>query len=144
MGVPASGNAVGAGPAGPDSTVPDAPAGPAPLAEDAIAGTLTIAADLASEIAPGAMVFVIARKPSGPPVAAARFAPTFPLEFRIGKDNMMFQGQDFAGSYDIEARIAQSGTAGPAQSGDIEGTPEGNPIAVGSSGVPIALDRVVP
>ena len=118
--------------------------GPTEAAEaGAISGTLRLAPELDAQVSPGAAVYIIARKPSGPPVAAARFEPEFPLQFQIGKDHMMFEGAEFAGDFDLVARIAQKGTAGGAEPGDIEGKAAGNPVAVGSSSVEIVLDTVI-
>ena len=77
-------------------------------------------------------------------MAATRLEAKFPLQYRIGAENMMFQGNEFAGAFDIIARISQRGTAGMAEAGDIEGRPtSGNPTAVGTTGADIVLDTVV-
>ncbi|MCA9728300.1 MAG: hypothetical protein KC729_11495, partial [Candidatus Eisenbacteria bacterium] len=109
-----------------------------------ITGEIQIKPELVSQIHEHAVLFIIARKAGGPPVAARKIEnPTFPLRFFIGQESVMMQGQSMEGKIDLSARIAQHGAAGPAQPGDISGACPDNPISVGNSSVfSIVLDTV--
>ncbi len=115
---------------------------PTPAAPDAISGTVTVAADLQIHVPDDAVLFVIARKSAGPPFAVLRIAqPRFPQPFRIGPENVMMAGTPFEGAVHIAARLSRSGTAGPAQPGDLEGE-LAKPVPVGSGNVTVTLTQV--
>jgi len=122
-----------------------APGTSRPLAStDAIVGTVTLAQSVTPPAIEGAVLFVIARKTAGAPLAVARIPePRFPQPFRIGSDNVMMAGAPLEGAIHLSARLSRSGSAGPAQPGDLEGDlPE--PVAVGSAGVVLVLSRAHP
>lgn len=99
-----------------------------------ITGEIQLEAGFADKIEPGAVLYIIARKPGGPPVAARRIDhPTFPVRFFLGQESIMFQGQSLEGQIDLSARIAQRGVAGPAEPGDLSGQCPDNPITIGNS-----------
>ncbi|MCA9756349.1 MAG: hypothetical protein KDA27_11155 [Candidatus Eisenbacteria bacterium] len=104
----------------------------APVAGASIHGEVKIAPELASKIGPNAALFVFARRPGGGPVAATRIgSPEFPVHYTLTGQNVMFSDEGLSGELDIVARISQSGTAGPANPGDLSGAAPGNPVTVG-------------
>ena len=108
----------------------------------AISGTLAIAPDLAGRIRDTAVVFIIARRASGPPFAVKRIAPPrFPLAFRIGPEDVMMAGEAFDGEVRVSARVSQTGTAGPPQPGDLEGE-HGAAVRIGARNVDVVIARV--
>jgi cytochrome c-type biogenesis protein CcmH len=124
----------GAGPGGP----------PAPAASggSSISGTVTLAPALAGKVQDTAVLFLILRKASGPPFAGKRFAsPRFPLDYRIGAADVMMAGSRFEGEVRVSARVSQSGSAGPAQPGDLEGE-HAAPVQVGAQRVNVTIARV--
>jgi cytochrome c-type biogenesis protein CcmH len=76
-----------------------------------VAGTVDIDPSIRDAIAPGAVLFVFARKAGsaeGPPVAAKRLPATFPTAFELSEaDSMM--GQPFPDALLIEARLDSDG-----------------------------------
>lgn len=126
----------------PAPTVPDvaqrtrSPNGPE------ITGTITLAGDLAGRVRAGSVLFVIARKAAGPPFAVKRVvAPRFPLAYRLGPEDVMMAGSAFEGEVRMSARLSGTGSAGPAQTGDLEGDHPA-PVRVGARGVDIVISRV--
>jgi cytochrome c-type biogenesis protein CcmH len=108
----------------------------------AVVGTVRIAPALARKIAPGDVLFVIARKGPGPPLAAKRITdPSFPFSFRLGPEDMVMGGNKFEGEVSVIARIKKGGAAGPAQRGDLEGAYPGNPVKIGGTLIDIVIDR---
>jgi len=117
---------------------PDAPA-PAP---DAIVGSVTIAGSLDNRLSAEAVLFVIARKTAGTPLAVVRIPqPRFPQPFRIGPENVMMAGTPLEGTVHLSARLSRSGSAGAAQSGDLEGE-AAEPVPVGAGNATIVLTRM--
>lgn len=99
-----------------------------------ITGEVTVDPAYADKIHPGAVLYVIARVPGGPPVAARKIEhPVFPVRFFLGQESVMFQGQSLEGEVELSARIAQHGSAGPAEPGDLSGQCPDNPVRVGNS-----------
>ena len=91
------------------------------------------------------MLFVIVRRPSGPPrpLAAVRIDhPKFPQPFEVSNADVMFQGSELKGVVSIIARLDKDGNAGPAQPGDIEGEYAKNPTMVGAKNVEIVLTTI--
>lgn len=114
-------------------------------AAGSISGTVTIDPALSSQVAPTDVLFVIVRRPSGPPrpLAALRIEhPRFPQPFEITNADVMIQGSELKGMVALVARLDKDGNAGPAQPGDIEGEFSKNPTMVGAKGVEIVLNRV--
>jgi cytochrome c-type biogenesis protein CcmH len=107
-----------------------------------ISGTVSIARGLAARLTSTSVLFVMARRAAGPPIAVKRIAsPRFPLEYRIGRDDLMTAGSAFEGEVRVSARVAQAGTAGPPQPGDLEGEHPA-PVGVGARNVDITVSRV--
>ena len=83
-----------------------------------IAGQVRIAPNLADQVKPTDVLFVIVRRPTGPPrpIAAKRFdAPTFPVQFEITNADVMVQGSELKGMVDVVARLDRDGQAGQPQ-----------------------------
>jgi len=107
-----------------------------------ITGTITVARDLIGRVQDTSVLFVIARKAAGPPFAVKRIAsPRFPLVYRIGPEDVMMAGSAFDGEVRVGARLSRTGSAGPAQPGDLEGE-HPVPVRVGAPRVDILISRV--
>ena len=114
-------------------------------AAGSIAGTVTIDPALASKVAPTDVLFVIVRRPSGPPrpLAALRIEhPKFPQPFEVTNADVITQGSELRGVVAIIARLDKDGSAGPEQSGDIEGEFSKNPTMAGAKDIEIVLNRI--
>ena len=114
-------------------------------AASSIAGIVTIDPALASQVAPTDVLFVIVKRPSGPPrpLAAVRIDhPKFPQPFEVTNADVMLQGSELKGVVAVIARLDKDGNAGPAQPGDIEGEYAKNPTMVGAKNVEIVLNTV--
>ena len=110
-----------------------------------ITGTVTIDPSVASKMAPTDVLFVIVRRPSGPPrpIAALRIEhPKFPQSFEVTNADVMVQGSELRGMVVVLARLDKDGSAGPAQPGDIEGEFAKNPTMAGAKDVEIVLNRI--
>jgi cytochrome c-type biogenesis protein CcmH len=110
-----------------------------------IAGEVSIAPNLASQVTRTDVLFVIVRRPSGPPrpLAAKRIEnPTFPVSFEITGADVMMQGTELRGMVDVIARLDRDGQAGQPQPGDMEGRYEKNPTLPGERNVKIMIDKV--
>jgi len=113
--------------------------------EAVIAGRVVIAPELANQVRPTDVLFVIVRRPGGTPrpVAAKRIEhPAFPVAFEITNADVMVQGSELRGMVDVIARLDRDGQAGPAQPGDIEGRYAKNPTLPGGRDLEITLDTV--
>ena len=65
-----------------------------------IAGQVQIAPNLADQVKPTDVLFVIVRRPTGPPrpIAAKRFdGPKFPVQFEITNEDVMVKGSELRG-----------------------------------------------
>ncbi len=108
-----------------------------------ISGLIHIAPEFESQLRPTDIVFIIARKDVGPPLAVKRIGnPTFPLAYVLTADDAMFPGTPFQGEVKVIARVDRDGNAGPAQPGDLEGTAAKNPARVGDRDVDIVINKV--
>jgi len=117
---------------------------PAPGDGKVLAGTVRISPSLAGKVGPGDVLFVIARRGSGPPLAARRVPnPTFPVSFRLGQEDMVMARGPFQGEVSVIARIKKGGAAGPAQPGDLEGSYHGNPVKIGETQIDVVIDREI-
>ena len=116
-----------------------------PAGEGVIAGRVTIAPNLADQVKPTDVLFVIVKRPQGPPrpIAAKRIEhPSFPVSFEITNADVMVEGSELRGMVDVIARLDRDGQAGPAQPGDIEGRYAKNPTLSGGRDLEIVLDSV--
>jgi cytochrome c-type biogenesis protein CcmH len=115
------------------------------MGDAVIAGRVVIAPELANQVRPTDVLFVIVRRPGGAPrpVAAKRIEnPTFPVPFEITNADVMVQGSELRGMVDVIARLDRDGQAGPAQAGDIEGRYAKNPTLPGGRDFEIVLDTI--
>lgn len=107
-----------------------------------ITGTITMAQDLTGRVQDGSVLFVIAHKGAGPPFAVQRIvSPRFPLAYRLGPEDVMMAGSAFDGEVRVSARLSRTGSAGPAQPGDLEGD-HAAPVQVGARNVDIVISRM--
>ncbi len=116
----------------------------APVANGVVAGRVTIVPDLQDLARKNKVLFVIVRRPEGPPrpLAVKRIEnPTFPVEFEITNQDQMVQGSELRGVVDVIARLDRDGMAGPLQPGDLEGQYEGNPTTVGGRNIEIQINQ---
>jgi cytochrome c-type biogenesis protein CcmH len=99
---------------------------------------------LAANVNPTDVLFVIVRRPQGPPrpLAVKRFdGPRFPVSFEITNQDIMVEGSELRGMVEVVARLDKDGRAGPAQSGDLEGQSDKNPTLVGARDIEIVINK---
>jgi cytochrome c-type biogenesis protein CcmH len=111
-----------------------------------ITGRVELAAGLAGKVAPTDTLFVFARATQGPrmPVALMRKqVKDLPLQFALDDSMAMMPAMKLSNFSQVVvgARVSKSGDAMPA-SGDLQGFSA--PVKVGSSGVDVRIDQVVP
>jgi cytochrome c-type biogenesis protein CcmH len=111
-----------------------------------VAGSVDLAPALKAKVRPDDVVFIFARAAEGPrmPLAIVKVqVKDLPTHFVL--DDAMAMSPDFKLSSFAEvvvgARVSKSGQAMPA-SGDLEGLSK--PVKVGTRGVSVTIDRVVP
>jgi cytochrome c-type biogenesis protein CcmH len=136
---------VGAAPT-PAVATADAPA-PAQQGASQITGKVTLSPALAAKVSPGDTLFVFAKAVSGPPMPLAIIrtqAGALPLEFKLDESQAMMPNMSLAkfNQVIVGARISKTGDAMP-KSGDLQGGSK-TPVAVGSTGLNIQIDTVVP
>jgi len=108
-----------------------------------ISGRIEIPEALAARAPAGAVLFLIARRGPGPPVAVQRIAaPRFPLEFTLGPGDKMVPTIPFAGELTLSARLDADGNAMSRSPGDLQGAAAAA-AAPGATGVAIVLDEVL-
>ena len=110
-----------------------------------LSGTVTLDAALAAKASPADTVFVFARAASGSrmPLAVQRAkVADLPLAFKLDDSMAMAPGTTLSSARQVilGARISKSGNAVP-QAGDLSG--EVAPVAPGTTGISIRIDRVV-
>ena len=111
----------------------------------AVSGTVTLAPALSASAAPDDTVFVFARASEGArmPLAIQRArVADLPLSFTLDDSSAMSPAARLSGAQSVivAARVSKSGNAMP-QPGDLIG--ESAPLAPGSRGLSIRIDRVV-
>jgi cytochrome c-type biogenesis protein CcmH len=112
-----------------------------------ISGTITVAPELAKDVTPNEILFVVVRAadapPFGPPVAAKRMTNlTFPVTYTVSQADVFLEGVTLSGKVNVFAKLDRDGNAGPPEPGDMEGEHKGNPVTVGATGVDIVIDKV--
>ncbi len=109
-----------------------------------IRGSLTLSSSLSDRVAPGAVLFLIARRgESGPPLAVKRVAaPSFPMDFELGPEDRMIQSLPFEGPLQLSARLDRDGNATSREPGDLQSSA---PVAArpGDTGVELVIDSVL-
>jgi cytochrome c-type biogenesis protein CcmH len=112
-----------------------------------ISGAVTVAPDLAKDLTPQHILFIVVRAadapPFGPPIAAHRMTDlTFPVQYTVTQKDVFFEGVTLEGKVNVYAKLDKDGNAGPPEPGDLEGEHKGNPVMVGATGVDIVVDKV--
>lgn len=112
-----------------------------------ISGTVSVAPDLAKDLTPQHILFIVVRAadapPFGPPIAAHRMTNlTFPVQYTVTQKDVFFEGVTLEGKVNVYAKLDKDGNAGPPEPGDLEGEHKGNPVMVGATGVDIVVDKV--
>jgi len=128
------------------ASVGGASVGGASVGGASVKGRVQLAAALAGKAAPTDTLFVFARATQGPrmPVALLkRQVKDLPLEFALDDSMAMMPSMKLSNfsSVIIGARVSKAGDAMPA-SGDLQGFSA--PVKVGSAGVDVKIDQVVP
>jgi cytochrome c-type biogenesis protein CcmH len=100
-----------------------------------IAGHVTIDPQLAAQVSPTDVLFIIVRRPQGAP------RPTFPVAFEITNKDVMVEGAELRGMVDVIARLDKDGRAGPPQAGDLEGQFGKNPTLPGARDIEIVINK---
>jgi cytochrome c-type biogenesis protein CcmH len=111
-----------------------------------VSGTVDLASELKAKAGPNDAVYVFARPADGSkmPIAITRAqVKDLPLKFTLDDATSMSKDVKISGFQEVivAARVSKSGSAMPA-SGDLEGVTK--PVKVGSSGLKITVDRVLP
>ena len=110
--------------------------------ESSIAGIITVDGDLREHVSPDAILFIIARKEVGPPLAVQRIArPQFPLAYALSQQDAMIPGTVMQGEVFVKVRLDRDGNAGPLEAGDLTGQVKRS-IPVGSSDVNVTIDTL--
>lgn len=112
-----------------------------------ISGTVSVAPDLAKDLTPQHILFIVVRAadapPFGPPIAAHRMTNlTFPVQYTVTQKDVFFEGVTLEGKVNVYAKLDKDGNAGPPEPGDLEGEHKGNPVMVGATGVDIVVDKI--
>lgn len=116
----------------------------APAQPGTISGQILMEDGLSDKVIAGSVLFIIARKEVGPPLAVKRvLQPQFPLTYSLSESDAMIPGTVFQGEMLVKARLDADGNAGPLASGDMTGETS-RTVAVGTSGVDIMIDTWVP
>ncbi len=116
----------------------------APQSAGIIAGRITLDPKLADKVTPTDVLFIIVRRPQGPPrpIAVKRVdGPRFPLSFTITNEDVMLKGSELRGMVEVIARLDRDGQAGPPEAGDLEGTFDRNPTLVGGKDLEIVINK---
>jgi cytochrome c-type biogenesis protein CcmH len=111
-----------------------------------VKGRVELSTSLVGKAAPNDTVFVFARAAQGPRMPLAlmrRTVKDLPLEFALDDSMAMMPNLKLSNfsSVVIGARVSKAGDAMPA-SGDLQGFSQ--PVKVGSAGVDVRIDQVVP
>ena len=118
----------------------------AAVGKERISGTVTLSEAMKSKADPNDTVFVLARAPQGPkmPLAVIRKqVRDLPFSFALD-DSMAMSAATKMSNFDkvvVIVRVSKSGNAMP-QSGDLQGMSK--PLALGSTGIKVDIDQLVP
>ena len=109
-----------------------------------LTGTIRLNSDLSAQVDPQAVLYIIARKEIGPPVAVKKLpSPKFPVSYSLSQADAMLPGTLFQGEIRLSARLDKDGNAGPLEAGDMTGA-RSQTIPVGSANADIEIDTVIP
>jgi len=122
-----------------------APGAPVASAEASISGTISLDPSLKDKAPKEPLLLIIASKapePTKPAIVVKRVAGAkFPYEYKVTAEDITLVGATFDGKMYVTARIDPAGAVGAARPGTFEGTYPGNPVAVGSTKVDIAINK---
>jgi len=121
-----------------DGAAMGAAPGPAARSAGSVAGRIAVSRNLELSLAPGDVLYVMAKKGTTTLAVRRIERPSFPLEFEISGADAMVGGLAFEGPVDIVARLSRTGDAIPTK-GDLEGIARG--VAVPAKGVSLTIDR---
>lgn len=115
-----------------------------PINAKAVRGEVRLADALVGDVAPGSILFLLARSGgAGPPLAVKRITdPSFPYVYELGPDDRMIAERPFEGPLSIEAWLDRDGNVSSRGVGDFEGSAEGS-HAPGETGVNILIDHAL-
>lgn len=118
-------------------------AGPQPVDPNAvISGTVALKEGIKPRGA--GTLFIIARPKgveSGPPLAVKRVeAPVFPIGFQMSEENVMLQGNRFAGDITLMAKWSKEGSPMTTSPGDLAMSAVRD-VRVGTRGITLVLDQ---
>jgi len=141
-------SAGGPPPAAPAAPPPAGGAATAPAgADQVITGTITLSPARKGDVSPSDVIFLVARRVPDSPgtrgslVAVKRFtAQSFPIQFTMGKADMMFQNGNFEGELDLAARVDKDRDPITRKKGDVYGTVDH--VMVGSKGIEVKLTEL--
>ena len=106
-----------------------------------ISGTISLAPELSDKLTGKEVMFIMARRGGGAPLAVKRVARlVFLMSYSLTGADQMASGTPFSGQMEVVARIDRDGSAGPLQTGDMEGNVLS--ATVGRTDVDIVIDRM--
>jgi hypothetical protein len=109
-----------------------------------ISGTIVLSPELTASIQGDEVLYVIAKKEVGPPIAVKRVQqPQFPYTYFLSEADVMMPGTFFQGEVKVSVRLDKDGTVGPLQSGDMRGQ-YAYAVPIGAQNVNIVIDQRVP
>lgn len=112
-----------------------------------VSGVLDVPAKLKDKVAPGDVIFVVARKydatgAPGIPLAVKKLsAGKFPLAFELDSRDAMLAGTQLAGKVVVTARVDKDGDAMTKNPGDVSG--QSKPVEPPQKNVVVTLDKVL-
>lgn len=134
-------NMFGGGPPAAELAAPPPGSGTPPeMKASAISGTVALAS---GKTAPTGTLFVVVRNAGGPergpPLAVRRIdAPSFPVSFEVGPDQVMMAGMPFVGPFDVTARLDTDGNAMTRGADDLAAPPV-RAVQAGQHGLALVL-----
>ena len=92
---------------------------------------------------PNMTLFVVAENSGNVPVAVKRFVnPRLPLNWRMGPEDLILPGRDWAGTLSVRVLVNANGKVGELQRGDLHGEHR-HPVHSGDRSVDVVIDAQV-
>lgn len=89
---------------------------------------------------PNMVMFVTAANVGGVPVAVKKFVnPALPLDWKMGPEDMILPGREWAGTLTVRVTVNQHGKAGEVKPGDLLGEHR-HPVQSGDHSVDVVID----